>query len=78
MIYPLLISGIPGRRLIVTDSWVMKTSAYQVHIAHQSDIHLTLVAAQEHELSHESPTGAQFLTISVDSVRDGVKPFSIR
>ena len=56
----------------------MRTSAYRVHIAHQSDIHLTLISAQEHELSHESPTGAQFLTISVDSVREGVKPFSIR
>ena len=56
----------------------MRTSAYNVYVAHQSDIHLTLSAAEEHELSHESPTGAQFLTINVSSVRQGVKPFSIR
>lgn len=64
--------------MVVTDSWVMRTSAYNVYVAHQSDIHLTLSAAEEHELSHESPTGAQFLTINVSSVRQGVKPFSIR
>ena len=64
--------------MIVTDSWVMRTSTYNVHIAHQGDVHLTLSAAEEHELSHESPTGAQFLSIHVSSIRQGVKPFSIR
>ena len=64
--------------MIVTDSWVIRTSTYTVHVAHQSDVHLTLSAAEEHDLSHESPTGVQFLTINVSSVRPRVQPFSIR
>ena len=71
-------TGAHGRRLIVTDSWLMMTSTYFVHIAHQSDIHLTLVASQEHELSHESNVGVQYLTIQVISVNQQVQPFTIR
>ena len=71
-------TGLPGRRMIVTDSWVMRTSTYSVYVAHQSDIHLTLASTEQHDLSYESPTGIQYLTINVASVREGVKPFTIR
>ena len=71
-------TGLPGRRLIVTDSWLMRTTTYYVYIAHQSDLHLQLVGTDEHQLSHESPTGAQYLSIIVNTTNQFVKPFSIR
>ena len=71
-------TGILGRRIIVTDSWIMKTAAYNVHIAHQQDIHLTLTGTEEHDLSHESYHGVQYLNITVSSINPHVKPFIIR
>ena len=71
-------TGLPGRRLIVTDSWLMRTSTYYVHIAHQSDLHLQLVGTDEHQLSHESATGTQYLSIIVNTTNQYVKPFSVR
>lgn len=72
-------SGIPtGRRVIVTDSWVMKTSTYFVYVAHQNDIHLTLAASEEHNLSYENMTSVQFVHIDVASVNTNTFPFSIR
>ena len=56
----------------------MKTTAYFVHIAFQSDVHLTVIGTDEHDLSHESTTGVQFLSILVKSVNGQVEPFKIR
>ena len=44
-------SGPVGRQVVVTDSWVLVTSAYHLHVAHQSDVLLTLDDAEEHRLS---------------------------
>lgn len=72
-------SGIPtGRRVIVTDSWVMKTSTYFVHVAHQNDIHLTLSASEEHNISYENMTSVQFVHIDVKSVNTNISPFTLR
>ncbi|XP_063431374.1 E3 ubiquitin-protein ligase TM129-like [Mytilus trossulus] len=71
-------SGPHGRRVIVTDSWVMKTSTYFLNIAHQNDIHLTLSKSEEHSLSYESMTSVQYLNISVVSINKKVTPFQIR
>ena len=73
-------SGPSGRRLVVTDSWLLKTSAYSVDVAHQADIHLTLVESEQHALNHEGSTGggAQFLNIEIRGIAGRVKPFSIR
>lgn len=72
-------SGIPtGRRVIVTDSWVIKTSTYFVHVAHQNDIHLTLSASEEHNISYENMTSVQFVHIDVVSINQNIPPFSIR
>ena len=71
-------SGPHGRRVIMTDSWVLKTSTYFVHVAHQSDIHLTLSKSEEHSLSYESMQSVQYLNISVVSINKKVYPFSIR
>ena len=71
-------TGAHGRRLIVTDSWVMKTSTYSLYIAQQGDIHLTLDRTEEHPLHYESQSGAQFLNITVSSINEHVGSFTIR
>ncbi|XP_076472348.1 E3 ubiquitin-protein ligase TM129-like [Babylonia areolata] len=71
-------SGSFGRRLYVTDSWILKTSTYYVYIAHQNDIHLTLDKAEEHPLSYENSVATQYLNITVRRVEPHLKNFSIR
>ncbi|XP_013403390.1 E3 ubiquitin-protein ligase TM129 [Lingula anatina] len=71
-------SGVPGRRLYVTDSWIIQTAAYHLNVAHQRDMHLTLSGAEEHEISPESFQGVQFLNITVDSINEHVQSFVIR
>ena len=66
----------PGRRIIVTDSWLLRTSAYSVDVARQCDVHLAVVGSDEHEMSPEVSTGVQFLNIDVAGVN--TKPFRIR
>lgn len=71
-------TGAPGRRVIVTDSWVILTSTYYVYIAHQNDIHLALSNSEEHDIHYESMTSVQFLKFNVISINPVLKPFSIR
>lgn len=71
-------TGPLGRRLIVTDSWLMLTSTYFLHVGHQRDIHLAIVGSEEHEVYHESAAGVQFLNILVTSIDSNMKPFKIR
>ncbi|KAK2192871.1 hypothetical protein NP493_21g07019 [Ridgeia piscesae] len=71
-------TGAHGRRLIVTDSWVMNTATYSLYIAHQGDIHLMLDRTEDHPMYHESQTGAQFLNITVTSINQHVGSFTIR
>ena len=66
----------PGRRIIVTDSWLLRTTAYSVDVARQCDVHLAVVGSDEHEMSPEMSTGVQFLNIDVAGVN--TKPFRIR
>ncbi|XP_005996834.1 E3 ubiquitin-protein ligase TM129 [Latimeria chalumnae] len=71
-------TGPPGARVVVTDTWVMKVTTYQVYIAQQQDIHLTVIDSRQHELSPDSNTPVQFLTIRVANINPHVKPFDIR
>ncbi|MBN3305561.1 E3 ubiquitin-protein ligase TM129 [Amia ocellicauda] len=71
-------TGAPGPRVIVTDTWVIKVTTYEVQVAQQQDIHLTVTNSKQHELSPDSNTPVQILTISVASVNPHVKPFDIR
>ena len=71
-------TGTHGRRVIVMDSWVMKTSTYFVYVAHQNDIHLTLSKAEEHDISYESMTAVQYLNFTVQGINPKLKPFTIR
>ncbi|XP_073430527.1 E3 ubiquitin-protein ligase TM129 [Dendrobates tinctorius] len=71
-------TGAPGARIIVTDSWVMKVTTYKVYVAHQQDIHLTVTESRHHEMSPDSNTPVQFITILVASVNPNVESFNIR
>lgn len=71
-------TGLHGRRLIVTDSWLILTSTYYIHVGHQGDIHLSIVGTEEHQLYHENATEVQFLNITVTSIDQSLKPFRIR
>ncbi|XP_071793659.1 E3 ubiquitin-protein ligase TM129-like [Asterias amurensis] len=71
-------TGPPDVRVIVTDSWVIKTWAYGVNVAHQADCHLNLLRTEEHALSPESRAGVQYLAIQVISANQHIKPFEIR
>ncbi|XP_062515151.1 E3 ubiquitin-protein ligase TM129-like [Corticium candelabrum] len=67
-----------GSRIYVTDSWVIKTSAYRVDLAHQQNVHLRILQAEEHPMSIETQTAVQFLWIEVQSINVAVKPFTLR
>ncbi|CAI9717429.1 Hypothetical predicted protein [Octopus vulgaris] len=71
-------SGSMARRVIVTDSWIMKTSTYHVYIAHQNDIHLSLASSEEHQMSYESMSTVQYLNINIIPNNAAIKPFTIR
>lgn len=73
-----VLTGTPGRRLYVTDSWILKTTTYCVYVAHQNDISLVLDHAEEHPLSYESATTAQYLNISIQRVEPYLSDFKIR
>ncbi|RUS79554.1 hypothetical protein EGW08_012684 [Elysia chlorotica] len=71
-------SGTPSRLVVVTDSWIIKTSTYSVFVGHQNDIHLSLSDSEEHALSYQNQMAVQYLNIQVSPVESGVKPFTIR
>uniref|UniRef100_A0AAF6YVZ7 Transmembrane protein 129, E3 ubiquitin ligase n=1 Tax=Bos taurus TaxID=9913 RepID=A0AAF6YVZ7_BOVIN len=71
-------TGVPGARVIVTDTWVMKVTTYRVHVAQQQDVRLTVTEAQQHELSPDSHLPVQLLTIRVASANPAVPAFHIR
>ena len=74
-------SIIGGTSVYITDSWIIKCSAYRVDIAHQPDVHVHIINTEEHDiynLSHETTVSVQFLNIQVNSINSAVKPFIIR
>ncbi|XP_059919397.1 E3 ubiquitin-protein ligase TM129 [Gadus macrocephalus] len=71
-------SGAPGARVIVTDTWVMKVTTYYVHVAQQTDTHLTVTESRQHQMSPDSGTPTQTLTLRVASINQAVNPFDIR
>ena len=69
---------IGGTSVYVTDSWIIKCSAYKVDVAHKPDVHLNIVKAEDHEISIETHFAVQYLNIEVLSINSSVKPFVIR
>lgn len=66
-------------KIIVTENWIMKTSLYFVHFAHQSDTALIAVNTDTHNISiQDTNDSAQFVNIEVKPTRVNVKSFKIR
>ncbi|KAM6953407.1 E3 ubiquitin-protein ligase TM129 isoform 2-T2 [Aplochiton taeniatus] len=71
-------TGPPGARVVITDTWIMKVTTYYVHVALQRDTHLTVTESKQHQLSPDSATPLQILTLQVSSINPEIKPFNIR
>ncbi|XP_042349106.1 E3 ubiquitin-protein ligase TM129 isoform X1 [Plectropomus leopardus] len=71
-------TGAPGARVIVTDSWVFKVTTYYIHMALQNECHVTVTESRQHQLSPDSPSPTQILTLRVDSINPAARPFDIR
>ncbi|KAF1384394.1 hypothetical protein PFLUV_G00119680 [Perca fluviatilis] len=71
-------TGAPGARVIITDSWVLKVTTYHVYMALQSECHVTVTESRQHQLSPDSASPTQILTLRVDSINPAVRPFDIR
>ncbi|XP_061643606.1 E3 ubiquitin-protein ligase TM129 isoform X1 [Phyllopteryx taeniolatus] len=71
-------TGAPGARVIITDSWVLKVTTYHVYVAAQSDCHVTVTECRQHQLSPDSASPIQLLTLRVHSINPAVRPFDIR
>lgn len=71
-------SHIGGTSVYITDSWIIKCTAYNIHVAHKPDVHLSILKAENHEISIETNTAVQFVNIQVVSINSAVKPFMIR
>ncbi|XP_061757518.1 E3 ubiquitin-protein ligase TM129 isoform X1 [Nerophis ophidion] len=71
-------TGAPGARVIVTDSWVLKVTTYYVYMAAQSDCHVTVTESIQHQLSPDSSSPLQLVTLRVQSTNPAVRPFDIR
>ncbi|CAK6979938.1 E3 ubiquitin-protein ligase TM129 isoform X1 [Scomber scombrus] len=71
-------TGAPGARVIITDSWVLKVTTYHVHMALQNDCHVTVTDSRQHELTPDSASPIQLLTLRVESINPAVRPFDIR
>lgn len=57
-----------GTAVYVTDSWIIKSTAYKVHIAQQTDAHLAVLKSEEFDFSHENNQGTQYLQIKVATI----------
>lgn len=69
-------------RIVVTDSWVIKVTSYDVTLSQQADVRLNISATDEHSLSHltqdSGQVGVQFLNITVENLSKPIKPFILR
>uniref|UniRef100_A0A023GGJ6 Putative conserved plasma membrane protein n=1 Tax=Amblyomma triste TaxID=251400 RepID=A0A023GGJ6_AMBTT len=65
-------------RTVVTNSWIIKATPYNLHLIQQTDAVLELVSSAEHSVSHVSGMGIQYLDILVKSRRPGIPSFTIR
>ncbi|CAJ1058401.1 E3 ubiquitin-protein ligase TM129 [Xyrichtys novacula] len=70
-------TGAPGARAIITDSWVLKVTTYHVYMALQSECHVTVTESRQHQLSPDSPSPTQILTLRVDSINPAARAFYI-
>ena len=64
-------------RVIVTDNWIIKTSAYSVRLVHQDHVTLTVKNTEEYQVSPETMTTVQYVKLNVHPF-EAEKSFLIR
>jgi hypothetical protein len=70
-------SIVGGTSVYVTDSWIVKCTTYKVHIAQQTDSHLTIVSSEDFMYNHDTNQSAQFLQIRVSSIPPHERTFDL-
>ncbi|XP_055624366.1 E3 ubiquitin-protein ligase TM129 [Toxorhynchites rutilus septentrionalis] len=68
----------PVSRIVVTESWVIKTTSYWLNVAHQDDTALIAYKSDTHDVSQDAFETVQYVNIAVKSTRPGIREFSIR
>ncbi|KAH8294732.1 hypothetical protein KR018_002292, partial [Drosophila ironensis] len=65
--------------VIATENWIIKTTLYNVHFAHQSNTALSVAKAETYNISHHDQNDTlQMISIVVRPMRQGVTDFHIR
>ena len=70
-------SVLGGTSIYLTDSWIIKCTAYKVYIAQQTDCHLSILKSEDFLYNPETNQGAQFLQILVSSISPHERTFHL-
>ncbi|KAJ3642154.1 hypothetical protein Zmor_024963, partial [Zophobas morio] len=65
-------------KVIATENWILKVTPFTVLTAHQSDASLVVQKADTHQISLQTTSETQYLSIEVKSGRQNVDSFVIR
>nr|XP_053647506.1 transmembrane protein 129-like isoform X1 [Cherax quadricarinatus] len=65
-------------RVIATDSWLIKVTAYKVFLIHHHDAVLSLESSINNQLAQNSAMDTQLLNIRVSSIKEGIASFYVR
>ncbi|XP_055605281.1 E3 ubiquitin-protein ligase TM129 [Uranotaenia lowii] len=68
----------PVSRIVVTESWIIKTGPYWINVAHQDDTAMVAYKSDTHDVSQEAFETVQYVNIAVKPTRSGIREFSIR
>lgn len=55
-----------------------QVTTYHIYMASQTDCHVTVTQSRQHQLSPDSASPIQFLTLRVNSINPAIRPFDIR
>lgn len=65
-------------RIVVTESWIIKTSLLTLYIANQSDASLEVYRSYKQPILWANSWEVQYLGIGIKSIRAGTTPFTIQ
>uniref|UniRef100_A0A1Q3FHE9 Putative e3 ubiquitin-protein ligase n=1 Tax=Culex tarsalis TaxID=7177 RepID=A0A1Q3FHE9_CULTA len=68
----------PLSRIVVTESWIVKTGPYWINVAAQEDTALVAFKSDTHDVSQEAFETVQYVNIAVKPTRPGIREFNIR
>lgn len=68
----------PLSRIVVTESWILKTGPYWINVAAQEDTAMVAYKSDTHDVSQEAFETVQYVNIAVKPTRPGIREFNIR